>query len=70
MVLCDGSGNSFVHGVAEAGFQCWRPMGQRHEMDMIHRVEQVITRAEDYDFLLALCRNEIPRSAADDLLVQ
>ena len=39
-------------------------------MGMIHRVEQVTTRAEDYEFLLALCNHEIPKSEADDLLAQ
>ena len=39
-------------------------------MGRIHRVEQEMARAEDYDFLLALCRHEIPKSEAEDLLVQ
>ena len=43
--------------------------GMRY-MGMIHRVEQVMTRAEDYDFLLALYRTEVPRSEAEGLLVQ
>ena len=69
-VLYDGSGNSFV-GLLRLAFSVgarWA-RGMRY-MGMIHRVEQVMTRAEDYDFLLALCRNEIPRSKAEDLLVQ
>ena len=41
----------------------WRYLG------MIHRVEHNITRPDDYDYLLALCRNEIPKAEAQDLLV-
>ena len=37
---------------------------------MIHRLEQTMTRPDDYEYLLALCRNEIPRLEAQDLLVQ
>ena len=37
---------------------------------MIHRLEQSMNGPEDYDDLLALCRNEIPKSEAQELLVQ
>ena len=37
---------------------------------MIYRVEYVMTRAEDYDFLLALCGHELPKSEAEDLLIR
>ena len=50
-----------------AGAQWGR--GMRY-MGMIHRVEHVTNQAEDYEFLLALCGSEIPRSEAEDLLVQ
>ena len=41
-------------------------------MGMIHRVEHdiVMNRAEDYEYLLALCRNEMPKSEPEDLIIQ
>ena len=72
MVLYDGSGNSFVGllGLAfRAGAQWGR--GTRYNIiGMMHRVEQVMNQAEDYEYLLALFMNEIPKSEAKDLLVQ
>ena len=44
-------------------------MGQRY-IDMIQRQDHEMNRPEDYDYLLALCRSEIPKSEACDLLVQ
>ena len=38
-------------------------------LGMIHRLEQTMTRPDDYEYLLALCRNEIPKAEANDLLV-
>ena len=43
-------------------------MGYRLEVPQ-HRVEQAMNRPEDYEYLLALCRNEIPKAEATDLLV-
>ena len=37
---------------------------------MIHRLEHAMNRPVDYDYLLALCRNETPKSEAQGLLVQ
>ena len=36
---------------------------------MIHRVEQAMHRPDDDEYLLALCRNELPKAEAKDLLV-
>ena len=69
MLMYDHSGNNFVGSLerafkAGAGWvQGWRYLG------IIHRVEQSMTRPDDYDYLLALCRNEIPKAEAQDLLV-
>ena len=69
MLMYDHSGNSFV-GSLERAFRAgagwatgWRYLG------MIHRVEQAMNRPEDYEYLLALCRNKIPEAEANDLLV-
>ena len=43
--------------------QGWRYLG------IIHRIEQNMTRPDDYEYLLALCKNEIPKVEAKDLLV-
>ena len=70
MLMYDHSGNCFVGSLeralrAEAGWaKGWRYLG------MVHRVEQAMNRPDDYEYLLALCRNEIPKSEAQDLLVQ
>ena len=37
---------------------------------MIQRQEHEMNMPEDYDYLLDLCRSEIPKSEACDLLVQ
>ena len=69
MLMYDHSGNCFVGSLeralrAGAGWATgWRYLG------MIYRVEQAMTRPEDYEYLLALCRNEIPKAEAKDLLV-
>ena len=69
MLMYDHCGNSLV-GSLERAFRAgagwatgWRYLG------MIYRVEQTMTRPEDYEYLLALCRNEIPKAEANDLLV-
>ena len=63
-VLNDGE----VAGVAlRAGAQWGNVMSH---MGMIHKVEPVMNRAEGYEYLLALCRNKIPKSETQDLLVQ
>ena len=69
MLMYDQSGNCFV-GSLERAFRAgagwekrWRHLG------IIYRVEQTMTRPEDYEYLLALCRNEIPKAEAPDLLV-
>ena len=70
VVLYDGEGNSFV-GLLKAAVDIARKwgVGQRH-LGMIQRLEHEMNRPEDYDYLLALCRSEIPKSEACDLLVQ
>ena len=70
MILYDGSGNSFV-GSLERAFRAGAGWGTgMRYLGMIHRLEQAMNRPEDYDYLLALCRNEIPKSEAQGLLVQ
>ena len=39
-------------------------------LGMIHRVEQTMNSPEDYAYLLTLCRTEILKSGAQDVLVQ
>ena len=70
VVLYDGDGHSFV-GLFRAVMDTARKwgVGQRY-LGMIHRLEHEKNRPEDYDYLLALCRREIPKSEASDLLVQ
>ena len=66
MLMYDHLGNNFVGSLERAGagwVTGWRYLG------IIHRVEQNMTRPDDYDYLLALCRNEIPKAEAQDLLV-
>ena len=69
MLMYDHSGNCVVGSLDRAlragvGWAAgWRYLG------MIHRMEQTMNRPEDYEYLLALCRNEIPKSEAQDLLV-
>ena len=36
-------------------------------LGIIHTLEQAMNRPEDHDYLLALCKNEIPKSEARDL---
>ena len=69
MLMYAHSGNWFI-GSLERAFKAgagwakgWRYLG------MIYRVEQAMTRPDDYEYLLALCRNEIPNAEARDLLV-
>ena len=70
MVLYDGEGNSFV-GLLKAAVKTAMEWGVGHRyLGMIQRQEHEMNRPEDYDHLLALCRSEIPRSEACDLLVQ
>ena len=70
VVLYDGEGNSFV-GLLKAAVDTARKwgVGQRY-LGMIQRQEHEMNRPEDYDYFLALCRSEIPKSEAYDLLVQ
>ena len=69
VVLYDGEGSSFV-GLLKAAVDTARKwgVGQRY-LSMIQRLEHEMNRPEDYDYLLALCRSEIPKSEACDLLV-
>ena len=70
VVLYDGEGNSFV-GLLKAAVKTAREWGVGHRyLGMIQRQEHKMNRPEDYDYLLALCRSEIPKSEACDLLVQ
>ena len=69
-ILYDGGVHSFV-GLFKAAVVMSRKwgVGQRY-LGMIQRLEHEMNRPEDYDCLLALCRSEIPRSEASDLLVK
>ena len=69
MLMYDHSGNCFV-GSLERALRTWAgcATGWRY-LGMIHRVEQDMNRPDDYEYLLALCRNEIPKAEANDLLV-
>ena len=70
VVLYDGEGNSFV-GLLKAAVKTAREWGMGHRyLGMIQRQDHKMDRPEDYDYLLALCRSEIPKSEACDLLVQ
>ena len=70
VVLYDGEGNSFV-GLLNAAVKTAREWGMGHRyLGMIQRQDHKMDRPEDYDYLLALCRSEIPRSKACELLVQ
>ena len=70
VVLNDGEGNSFV-GLLKAAVKTAREWGMgRRYLGMIQRHDHEMNRPEDYDYLLALCRSEIPKSEACDLLVQ
>ena len=70
VILYDGEGNSFI-GLLKAAVDIARKwgVGQRY-LGMIQRLEHEVNRPEDYDSLLALCRSEILKSEACDLLVQ
>ena len=70
VVLYNGDRHSFV-GLLTAAVDTARKwgVGQRY-LGMIHRLEHEIGRPEACDYLLALCRSEMPRSEATDLLVQ
>ena len=69
-ILYDGEGNSFV-GLLKAAVDIARKwgVGQRY-LGMIQLLEHEMNRPEDDDCPLALCRSEIPKSEACDLLVQ
>ena len=68
MLMYDHSGNCFVGSLERAlragvGWATgWRYLG------MIHRMEQAMNRPDDYEYRLALCRNEMHKSEAHDLL--
>ena len=60
-------------GLLKAAVKTAREWGVGHRyLGMIQRQEHEMNRPEDYDHLLAmtLCRSEISRSEACDLLVQ
>ena len=63
-------GHSFVGllGAAVNVARTWG-VGQRY-LGMIFKLEHKMNRPKDYDCLLVLCRSEIPKSEASDLLVQ
>ena len=70
VVLYDGDGHSFL-GLFKAAMDIVRKwgVGQRY-LTMIQRLEHEMNHPEDDDYLLALCRSEIPKSEASDVLVQ
>ena len=65
-----GDGHSFVGllGAAMDVARTWG-VGQRH-IGMICRLEHEMNCPQEYDYLLALCRSEIPKCEVSDLLVQ
>ena len=68
--LYDGEGNSFV-GLLKAAVKTAREWGVGYRyFGTIQGQDHEMNRPEDYDYLLALCRSEIPKSEACDLLVQ
>ena len=70
VVLYDGEGNSFV-GLLKVAVKTAREWGMGHRyLGMVQRQDHEMDRPEDYAYLLALCRSEIPKSEACDLLVQ
>ena len=70
MLLYDHSGTSFV-GLLERALRAGAGWGtDMRYLGMIHRFEQTMNRTDDYGYLLALCRSEIPKSEAQYLLVQ
>ena len=68
VIMYHGYGHSFV-GLLRAAVDAARTwgVGQRH-LGMMRRLEHEMNRPKDYDCLLALCRSEIPKSEASDLL--
>ena len=70
MTLYDGDGHSF-EGLLRAAMDVAMPwgVGQRY-ISMICRLEHEMNRPHEYDYLLALCRSEIPKCEVSDLLVQ
>ena len=70
VILYDGDGHSYV-GLFKAAVDIARTWGagQRY-LGMIQRLEHEMTRPEDCDYFFALCRSEMPKSEASDLLVQ
>ena len=70
VVLYDGEGNSFV-GLLKAAVKTAREWGMGHRyLGMIQRQDHERNMPEDYGYLFVLCRSEIPKSEACDLLVQ
>ena len=68
VILYDGKGNSFV-GLLKAAVGIARTWGaEQRYLSMIQRLDPKMNR--DCDYLLALCRSEIPKYEACDLLGQ
>ena len=64
VVPYDGEGNSFV-GLLKVAVKTAREWGMGHRyLGMIQRHDHEMDRPENYDYLLALCRSEIPKSEA------
>ena len=68
VLMYDHSGNSFV-GSLERAFRAGAGWATGMRYLGWSRLEQTMTRPDDYEYLLALCRNEIPKSEVHDLLV-
>ena len=70
VVLLGRSGNCFTGRMRAALTHSARwPAGQRM-MGFIQRTEHDMTRADDYGYLLALAKHEVPLHGASDMLVQ
>ena len=70
VVLYDGDGHSFVRLFrAVMDIAKTRGVGKLY-LSMIHRLKHTMGHPGDYDYLLELCRSEIPTCEVSDLLAQ
>ena len=70
VVLLDRAGHSFTGKLRVAlNISARWPAGQRI-LWFIQRTEHHLERAEDYEYLLALAKHEVPLQEASDMMVQ
>ena len=70
VVLLDRAGHSFAGQLRAALTHSARwPPGQRI-LGFIQRTEHHMERADDYEYLLAIAKHEVPLREASDMLVQ